>query len=477
MLAVMRGQYRALGAGKAWLFRAVLPLGALAVLAHTSAPRAQAGTRSELMAEAANYRRIGMFREAAEALEQSASPSLPEYMGPTETAQALAEAVRLWLALGESAQAARNVERIEQTLLEDARRSSQRWIPYDDRRPDPRFALVAGLRLELGALYGLREPLAFQATYWKQALRSPYVSGSVAHRIRAESALAQTLWRQSCPIPLADGLCVRWRPPRAHAAAATHCDGPWNRMPWPQIQPRDAALRSAALQAARRAFNAYPFELVLSQRRFDSTQPPIGDAAVVDAAGSAALMLADAEYERFWAMAAPEPLLRGDASPEQFRAWLSREHRLFDTLRVRYTDLMDFSDGSASHTATARLFELAARIFQARDFRPERVLYLPACPPMVSRERWNALYRDAYCSGIEEDKPPSEVWDRYGACLQRAERLGVGGEWLTSCERIASQLAPHEYEYRIPSEIYAVAVDIPIQLDRAGIQQPRKAVP
>jgi hypothetical protein len=471
----MRGKYTAQRAGTSWLLGAVLLFGTVARYVGTPAARADDVTRWELKRQAASYRRMGMFREAAETLERYASPSLTEHVGSDEMADALADAARLWMALDEGERASRDVERLEQRIREDAKKHSQYWIAYDDPRPDPRDALAAELRLELGALYGQRKPLAFQATYWEQALRSPFVSRSVAHRIRVEAALAQVLWRQSCPIPLEDGLCVRWRPPLARAANAARCDGPWSQMAWPQAQTPDAVLRSAALQAARRAVNAYPYDLALRQRRSDTTRPPFGDSALVEAVGAAALLLADAGYEQMLAMVAPEPLRRGRASPGQFLAWFSRRQRAFDALRVQYTNLMDFSDAPASHTATARLFQSAAQLFLSWEFNPVRFPKPPPPPPKVEREIWNVVFRDSYCAGLEVDLAPSAVWARHQECLRRAERLGVGGGWLTSCERLASQL--NRSEWPMPSEVYPSAVDIPIQLDRANIQRPRKAVP
>ena len=298
----MPGKCAAQRAGRPWLLGAVLLLGTVASDVWTPVARAEDVTRGELQKQAASYRRMGLFREAAETLERYASPSAHEYVGADETAHALADAARLWMALDESERAARDVERLEQRIREDAKKSTQYqyWIAYDDPRPDPRDALAAELRLELGVHYGLRKPLAFQAMYWEQALRSPLVSHSVAHRIRVEAALAQVLWQQSCPIPLEDGLCVRWRPPVARPANVARCDGPWSQMAWPQAQTPDAVLRSAALQAARRAVNAYPYELALRQRRSDTTRAPFGDSALVEAVGAAALLLADAGYEQCW---------------------------------------------------------------------------------------------------------------------------------------------------------------------------------
>lgn len=473
----MRGKHTEQRAGASWLLGAVLLLGTVASDVWTPVARAGDVTRGELKKQAASYRRMGLFREAAETLERYASPSSHEYVGPKEMADALADAARLWMALGESERAARDVERLEQRIREDAKKSTQYqyWIAYDDPRPDPRDALAAELRLELGAIYGQRKPLAFQATYWEQALRSPCVSRSVAHRIRVEAALAQVRWQQSCPIPLEDGLCVRWRPPLPHAANAALCEGPWSRMAWPQAQTPDPLLRSAALKAARQAVNAYPYELVLRQRRSNTTQPPFGDSALVEAVGAAALLLADADYEQLLSMSAPEQLRRGLASSGLFNTWHSRRQRAFDALRVQYTNLMDYSDAPASNTATVRLFQSAAQLYLSWEFHPVRFPKPPAPPPKVDRERWNVMFRDAYCTGLELDLVPSQVMARHGECRERADRLGVGGEWLASCERLAEQLSRGEYPF--PSEIYPSAVDIPIQLDRANIQRPRKAVP
>lgn len=418
---------------------------------------------------------MGMFREAAETLERYASPSATEYVGADELADALADAARLWMVLDESERAARDVERLEQQIQEASKKTNPFWIAWDDPRPDPRDALAAELRLELGALYGQHKPLAVQATYWEQALRSPFVSRSVAHRIRVEAALAQVRWQQSCPIPLEDGLCVRWRPPLPHAANAALCEGPWSRMAWPQAQTPDPLLRSAALKAARQAVKAYPYELVLRQRRSNTTQPPFGDSALVEAVGAAALLLADADYEQLLSMSAPEPLRRGNASSGLFYSWLSRRRRVFDALRVQYTNLMDYSDAPASNTATVRLFQSAAQLYLSWEFHPVRFPKTPAHPPKVDRERWNAMFRDSYCTGLEIDLVPSPVMARHGECHARADRLGVGGEWLASCERLAEQLNRGEYPF--PSEIFPSAVDIPIQMDRANIQRPRKAIP
>ena len=65
----MRGKYTAQRAGTSWLLGAVLLLGSVASYVWTPVARADDVTRLELWEQATSYRRMGMFREAAEALE------------------------------------------------------------------------------------------------------------------------------------------------------------------------------------------------------------------------------------------------------------------------------------------------------------------------------------------------------------------------------------------------------------------------
>lgn len=462
----MRGRYTAQTAGTSWLLGAVLLFGTAASFVRTPAARADGVTHWELKKQAANYRRMGMFREAAEDLERYASPSLTEYIGSDEMADALADAARLWMALGEGERAARCVERFERLLRLERERGGGIWIDYDRPRTDPRETLAAELRLELGVHYAEHKPLAFQAAYWERALRSPFVSRSLAHRIRAEVKLAQVRWLQSCPIAQEDGLCVRWRPYRAPTTGGPRCE-PWTKLDEPQVWPRDARLVAAALQGVRRALAPYPVALILAQRQGDEPMAHLGDAVVIEAVEGALLLQADERYERFLALAVPPDLgQQGIKFDPRYTRWLRARSRPMDEARSRHLDLLALSDGVAGQTAAARLAQSLVLAVAGLWWIP-----LPSPPPApkgVDQAEWAMTFPSAYCDSLDSRDIPRPIEDRLTECVDRARRLGIRTHGLHQCERIAAALGLSQW--RAPAEIHLSPVHMALPLDRADVQ-------
>jgi len=166
----------------------------------------------------AQYRRMGMFRESAEAYERYVARSQAEGIGEAAFKEELALAARLRMALGDSEHATRDVERFDQLFGHLPKRDQDVLFPNEDRLAARSHtqAEAAELLLELGAHYEERRDLAWQARYWQRTLRSEAVQKNLAHRIRAEVKLAKVHWRQSCPVAGQDGLCVGQEPLTSH---------------------------------------------------------------------------------------------------------------------------------------------------------------------------------------------------------------------------------------------------------------------
>lgn len=448
---------------------AVLLLGCLVSDARAGAKDSEEVSLWELAQQGSKHRRNGMFREAAEADEYYVSQAMEAEWFSGEVAQALATAARLRMALGDSDRAAQDVERFEEILRKATAKSEFRFPVNDAPRPDPIEVLGAELKLELGAHYAERKPLDWQAGYWTQVLRTKTLAHSVAHRIRAEVKLAQVRWQQSCPIPLQDGMCVRWRPYREPATGGPRCE-PWTHLEQPQVWPRNPALLSAALQGIRRVLAAYPVALVLAQRRGGEPQAHLGDTAVIEAVESALLIQADERQERFLSFViAPESLLRnGQLAIKAYHRWYDAWTDKMEQARSHYVELLAFSDGIGGQIAAARLLQSTvwtrASIWWLPNFQA------PNQPPPkgMDPKKWQQMWADADCDAKDSEYSASRSLDWHWECVERAQRLGSGNPWLTQCEKTAATLAKQKWP--LPSEIYSNTVDAPIRMDRADTQ-------
>jgi hypothetical protein len=390
-----------------------------------------------------------------------------------ELTAALATAARLRMALGDSEQAARDVERFDQLFGQPRRRAPEFW--RHEEFPRSYQAQAAELRLELGAHYGERRDLAWQARYWERTLRAGSVRQSLPHRIRAEVKLAQVRWQQSCPVAGKDGLCVDPTPLRLPHLKADYCDARWIHLERPRVRERNAALAAAALQGTRRALASYPVELVLLQRRGGEAQLHLGDAALVEAVEAALLIQADQRYERFLAAAPFTPAFPRLSSKRQISSWIQVRQARLDALRPGYRDLMDLSDGDAGSAAAARLAQSFHLFWADLVTTP---MSFPRQPPRptgsaISDQEWKRLYREAYCDSVEGDRAPTAVTEDYSACIQRAARLGRSSPWQAQCERGANLVSATEWP--IPSEIYPTETDIPIRMEQAEVQSGTKS--
>ena len=427
----------------------------------------------------AYYRRMGMFREAAKAYERYVERSRAEGIGKAAFKEELALAARLRMALGDSDQAALDVERFDQLFGHLPKRDQDVLFPDEDRLAVRSHlqAEAAELLLELGAHYAERHNLAWQASYWQRTLRSEAVHKSLAHRIRAEVKLAQVRWRQSCPVAGQDGLCVGQEPLRMPKSRLDSCDAGWLHLERPRVLARNAALAGAALQGTRRALAAYPVELVLTQRRNGDAQLRLGDQALREAVEAALLIQADEHYERF---RASDPLAVPSVNrwpTGQFSAWLKRRQAQLDALRPRYRDLMILSDGEAGLAAAARLAQAVHLFWGDLKLAPVEIPHAPPKPRdlAMSTDAWRAQFRNAYCANLEFDYVSSPIYEPYARCIKLGMRSGVRTPWLTQCERGAHILA--RTEAPIPSEMFRSEFDIPIVMDRAPIQTSPKPSP
>lgn len=454
----------------AWACAVAVLLTVAAQVVDATAAEAEAEDESTwtLAERGAKYRRRAMFREAAEAYDQYVAGSHKEsdsFRG--DVAEALAEAARLWIALDESARAARDVEQFEGRLLAEPDRGPSLWIRRDWERPDPTEVLAAELWLELGAHYAERKSLVTQAAHWERTLRSPFVSRSLGHRLRAESKLAQVRWQQSCPLPQQDGLCVRWQRYRPPPGGQPMCE-PWSQLEQPHVRPRNVRLAEAALQGARRVLSSYPVPLILAQRRGGEPSAHLGDAGVVAAVEEAFRLQADERFERFLVLAVPPKGVRPDGKPTaEYRRWFDARLRPLNQARDAYRDLFDLSDGFAGQAAAARLLQAEVFAIAGLWWMPIPPVPKNFAPPGLSRRDIETLFAEGSCHEPEPYHTFHPLLEDFVTCLERAQRLGVSSPWLAQCERMAFTIRPSEWP--IPSEIYGSEFASPTPLDRADI--------
>lgn len=426
---------------------AALAFVTVTALARDSAADSSAKAKvAEHRAQAAQYQRLAMFREAAEEYERlvaSAQTVKPdEGQEVIDIGRELALAARLRMALGDSEQAVRNVERFAQLFghiptndpLYSGRSESERATrsPYQTE--------AAELLLELGDFLAETHDLVRQVRYWQEALRTVAVQQSLAHRIRAEVKLAQVRWQMSCPIPSQDGLCVTQPARGTLEHRGDGCYPSWVDLDPLQAQTRNAALVSSALAGTRRALASYPLELVLAQRRSGDSQLRLGNQALREAVETALLIQADEQYERSLLRAPPPNSTLNRWSFRRITDWQMRLRDALFALRPRYADLMDLSDGERGQIAAARQAQAVHLSLRTLARTPPRPPPKPADDPRTIDE-WNALFRHAICEPTDDGGEATFLRQQYETCIERGISSGVRTPWLTQCERGASFLS------------------------------------
>lgn len=410
--------------------------------------------------------RLGVFPESAEALERYVASVPAEDMDDADFIGALALASRLRMALGDTDQAARNVERFVQLyghvpehdrygFLLDSKQLAKRSYHQTE---------AAELLLELGTHWEEKRDLAWQASYWRRTLLTEAVQKNLAHRIRAEVKLARVLWRQSCPVPDQDGLCVSQQVKGRPKPRWKVCDSPVEELARPQTLARNAALARAALQGIRRALAAYPVELVLTQRRTGDTHFQLGAKALREAVDAALLIRADEQYERFLSIDSLAASSINRWSEPQFLAWLQRLTKQQRALYRPYAEIMDLSDGELGQAAAARQAQAFHLLVGASFLTP-----VPRPPPKpagssMSDQEWKAMFSLGNCPIPEPEELLPYLLQPYETCIEQSTRVGVRTPWLTQCERGAQLISPSTAP--IPSEIFSSEFDHSISMDR-----------
>jgi glycerol kinase len=316
------------------------------------------------------------------------------------------------------------------------------------------------------AAYGLVS--IYQARGDEAALRSyltAFVGGpharhaKVEQLARAHLLLGESLWKQSCPVALLDGVCARRvtsapvktkaglvaascaqlepsRPARPaatigagrSAARATPVARPVFRAGPPPVRwiavPRDVRLRKAALAAFATAS-----KLAATAGDDDAT------AGYVRA--QAELRQRDSEFEDVVATPMPTKLDFDPAKPaaikastERFTAWYSAQQAAIGKLKTGYLEIVALRDGLSSIEAGARIGDVARWLaVQLRD----------AEIPALQRSIPEAAA--AYCDALASVVSPIEELARssYTACVELSRKLDV---WDAASARCGRELGP-----------------------------------
>jgi hypothetical protein len=328
------------------------------------------------------------------------------------------------------------------------------------------------------SIYQARGDEAALRSYLTAFVGGPHARHAKVEQLaRAHLLLGESLWKQSCPVALLDGVCARRvtsapvktkaglvaascaqlepsRPARPaatigagrSAARATPVARPVFRAGPPPVRwiavPRDVRLRKAALAAFATAS-----KLAATAGDDDAT------AGYVRA--QAELRQRDSEFEDVVATPMPTKLDFDPAKPaaikastERFTAWYSAQQAAIGKLKTGYLEIVALRDGLSSIEAGARIGDVARWLaVQLRD----------AEIPALQRSIPEAAA--AYCDALASVVSPIEELARssYTACVELSRKLDV---WDAASARCGRELGP---TYDLTEAIAATATR-----DRAG---------
>jgi hypothetical protein len=284
--------------------------------------------------------------------------------------------------------------------------------------------------------------------------------GGAGRVVIAYSKIGALLMKQSCPVPLIDGSCVKITRERALASkkivkkkgkevyvAPKQC-GPESKIKLNVVKRDDRKVRDAmaAFGAAAKAFG-----------NVNAQDESAAGAKYYYAA--AKIAEADLDFEKYLDLKFPTGLNFGDGLPEnkakneelakksmaRFKTWIEQKTKLGEDVNRKYEAVLAVKDNANSIVATARLGQVT------QNFSDQ--LFTAEIPEEVRRPLIIDGYDvaqdkvDAYCDALTTVAEPlaAKSLVAYGVCLSKSTELGWFSEWSKMCERELGQIKPEEF--------------------------------
>ena len=305
---------------------------------------------------------LASYAEAASHFERFAE----RYPAEKDAPDALMNAAMLRMAMGEDARA-----------TQDLRTFARNYGRAGRRRHE-----IAEAFFVIGTILERSEPPAKVAEHYRAYLGEWGKHVGIALEVQARVKLAEALWRASCPVAGAEGLCITVAPPRPSGCGA--------RVRQVKVHARKPGLAREAQDALRR---------VVAWWGRDWGRDPPSNSAVA----RARFLVAEAEHEAL--LAADRPEATGP-------------------VMERYGDVIKQRDAAWAVAALARMGLLEAAV--------------------ADRLRAAAKGKDA-CRAAETAAAPHQTKARevFARCLQVAREVSVYDDWRAACAKgLGEELPP-----------------------------------
>ena len=288
----------------------------------------------------------------------------------------------------------------------------------------------------------------------------PADKGGADRIVIAYAKIGQILMKQSCPVPLVEGSCVKITRERAIASkkqqkrkgkevyvAPKQC-GPESKIKLTVVKRDDRKVREAmqAFAAASKEFGKVG----------EKDEGAAGARYYYALAKNAE---ADLEYEKYLDLKFPVGLNFGDGLPEhkarndeltkksmkRFKDWIEQKTKLAESVNKKYEGVLSIRDNANSIQATARLGQVT------QNFSDQ--LFTAEIPEEVRRSQMIDGYDvaqdkvDAYCDALTTVAEPlaEKSLTAYSVCLSKSTELGWFSEWSKMCERELGQIKPEDF--------------------------------
>ncbi|HEY5946042.1 MAG TPA: hypothetical protein VIV40_11155 [Kofleriaceae bacterium] len=351
------------------------------------------------------YVDIALYDKAADKLEEYGM----RYAGEKDAADAISDAIYFRKAIGHHDKAIADTKYFVKT--------------FGSKRPQYAADAMWGLT----SIYEAEANPDQLLKHLREYIQSYSSKGDPGRVVIAHAKIGQLLWKQSCPHPMVDGLCIKTneRAPRTCGAGITRTVAPTT---------RDSAKAKQALAAFAAAV-----------KEFERRQTP-DDPTVRYFYAQAKLAAADAELEPYFARVLPRDLgfdpansAARTASLKRFSQWLEHKQKDGESVTRKYEAVLAIKDAASSITAAARI-GLVTQSFAS-------TLVTGALPHDMHKGAFVAEKRAAYCRALRDAAEPLEATavNAFGVCLAKSTELSWFDESSRQCERELARLVPSEF--------------------------------
>jgi tetratricopeptide (TPR) repeat protein len=370
------------------------------------------------------YGDIAFYEQAAEKLEEYAK----KYGGEKDAFQALSEAVFYRKGIGQDDKAIANTKFfIKQYGKTKAKEAS-----------DAMFSLTS--------VYEKQSDSEAVIKHLREYLRSfPAAKGGADRVVIAHAKIGMALWKQSCPVPMINGSCVKITRERALASKKTKRKK--NDLPT-QCGP-DSKIKLTVIKRDDRKLKAALAEFKAAATEFEKRGGNVGG----DEGGAAYFYAqsrfheADVEFEKYLSLTFPTNLnfdpnnkAVREKSLKRFEDWMKERSKYGGVAREKYEKILNgMRDAATKIAAAARLAQISQNLSDA--------LFSAEIPQNVRTGPYAEDAVDAFCDQMTTVAEPLDLRaiEGFSVCLNKSTELGWFSEWSRMCEHELGQIKPEEF--------------------------------